>query len=169
MKDLAKLFAECEADLAQVGFRPEKYRFSINTRAKKRWGCCRVVANGVYNIEISERLLADDVSDQATKNTIMHELIHAVEGCLSHTGKWKQIAEAVNHRFPNYTVKRCTSAEEKGIAPATVVRRNGSSCEYCIQCTKCGSRIIRERMSKAVQYPERYRCAKCGGDLVRVY
>lgn len=93
MKDLAKLFAECEADLAQVGFRPEKYRFSINTRAKKRWGCCRVVANGVYNIEISERLLADDVSDQATKNTIMHELIHAVEGCLSHTGKCKKQAK----------------------------------------------------------------------------
>lgn len=168
MKDVDKLFAECESDLAQLGYHPRNYVIEVNTRAKRRWGQCKIVTNDYYIIQITDRLLADDVADIAAKNTIMHELIHAVRGCSDHTGKWKQIAEMVNRQFPKYTIKRCTTAEEKGIAPVEQVRR-ASSTQYCIQCQNCGNKIIRERMSKVVQHPERYICAHCCGPLKRLY
>lgn len=83
MKDLLKLTAECMAQLNALGIDCGKVTFTVNTRAKKRWGQCRVVGAGSYEISISERLLHDDVDDMAAKNTIMHELAHAADGCRS--------------------------------------------------------------------------------------
>ena len=34
-----------------------------------------------------------------------------------------------------------------------------------IQCQGCGAMIRRKRASRLTQYPQRYRCAKCGGKL----
>ena len=79
MKDLLKLAAECMAQLNALGIDCGKVTFTVNTRAKKRWGQCRVVGAGSYEISISERLLHDDVDDMAAKNTIMHELAHAAD------------------------------------------------------------------------------------------
>ena len=34
-----------------------------------------------------------------------------------------------------------------------------------LQCQGCGAMIRRKRASRLTQYPQRYRCAKCGGKL----
>ena len=39
--------------------------------------------------------------------------------------------------------------------------------KYLLRCQSCGRVIPRRRRSKAVEHPERYRCA-CGGKLERV-
>lgn len=165
MKNLVKLAKECEADLISIGVQPGVVSlWTVNTRAKKRWGQCRRDGGGYFVISISSRLLADEVDVQATKNTIMHELIHTVNGCHGHTGLWAEIAAKVNRRLPQYTIKRTTSSAEKGIEEAARERTN----RYAIQCICCGHEYTREKMTKVIQHPENYRCSHCGGRLERV-
>ena len=44
--------------------------------------------------------------------TIYHECLHCCDGCMCHTGKWKEYAEIVNKRFGTQ-IQRCTSRNEK--------------------------------------------------------
>ncbi len=106
MKDLKLLVDECIAELNSIGINCGRIRnIEINTRAKSRWGQCKTVKTGVFDIEISARLLDDNVDDLAAKNTIIHELLHTVKGCHGHTGKWKILAEYVNKKFTQYNIK----------------------------------------------------------------
>ena len=169
MKNLEKLAAECEADLRSLGYTPcANIQWSVNTRAKKRWGQCRYISATACAINISDRLLQDGVDDHMAKNTILHELAHTVQDkngkyANKHTGLWLQIANKVNAKFPQYTIKRTTSSAEKGIAPAKVAQVN-----YILRCEHCGKEYRRERMSKVVAHPEKYKCGNCGFKLVRV-
>ena len=162
MKDLKKLTDECLADLRKHGIEPGKIsRVYVDGRATRRWGVCKTKkGSGIFEIGISKFLLGDDVDEQQVKNTIIHDLLHTVDGCQDHTGRWKVLAEYVNRCLPEYCVKRTSSEDEKGI------ERNH---KYLIVCTKCGSEIHRDRMSNAVKFPQKYKCARCGGSLRRVY
>ena len=165
MKDLEKLAAECEADLLSIGIQPGKVnRWIVNTRAKCRWGLCKQYLPGLYDISIAERILQDNVSDQAAKNTILHGLLHTVKGCHGHKGKWKELAAKVNRLLPQYTIKRATSYEEKGLEYNPKERTN----RYAVKCTHCGKEYYREKESKLIQYPDKYRCGVCNNPLKRI-
>ncbi len=180
MKDLKGLADQCRAELEAVGIRCGKVRsWSVNRRAKSRWGQCRQVAEGVFDIEISERLLSDEVEETAAKTTIIHELLHTVEGCMGHRGKWKLLAELVGRAYPWYQIKRTSSCEEKGI-PQEGPSGQRSSAEqedpfrqeaakrqarYRITCMGCGVQVYRQRASRLIRSPEDFRCGRCGGRL----
>ena len=164
MKDLMKLVGESQRDLASMNIRTGNVRnWSVNTRAKARWGYCVKVSKGLFDIQIAAALLQDDVDDQAVKDTIVHELLHTIPGCFKHTGKWKQYANTINRLLPQYKIKRGSSYEEKGLEDL----RPKPQCRYILKCQRCGSEIGRQRMSAAVEHPEHYRC-KCGGRLTRI-
>lgn len=164
MKDLMKLVGESQRDLASLNIRTSNVRnWSVNTRAKARWGYCVKVSKGLFDIQIAAALLQDDVDDQAVKDTIVHELLHTIPGCFKHTGKWKQYANTINRSLPQYKIKRGSSYEEKGLEDL----RPKPQCRYILKCLRCGSEIGRQRMSAAVEHPEHYRC-KCGGRLTRI-
>ena len=169
MKDLGKLVAECRADLISLGYKPcENIEWTINTRAKKRWGQCRYTSKTSCAISISQRLLEDNVDDQAAKNTILHELIHTIRSksgapASKHTGLWLQIAQDVNFRLPQYTIKRTTTSAEKGISPA-----EKPPAKYIVRCEHCGKEYHRMRMCQLIEKPNLYRCGSCGFKLVRV-
>lgn len=136
---------------------------SVNTRAKSRWGQCRrtrdYLGNYKYSINISNRLVQDDVSDIALMNTLVHELLHTVEGCFDHTGKWKTLADKITNTS-ELTIKRTDSCEEKGLEEKPK--------KYAIQCTKCNHIFERDRMSDVIKNPQKYRCS-CGCEgLVRI-
>lgn len=175
MKDLRALAVSCEAELRAVGIRCGTIRrLSVNTRAKSRWGQCRMVSEGVFDIEISARLLQDEVDDIAAKTTMIHELLHTVEGCRGHKGKWKELAELVGRAYPQYQIKRTSSCEEKGVLQENRPSggrtqdqaRKTRQARYRITCTGCGARTYRQRASKLIQRPEEFRCGKCGGKLL---
>ena len=64
MKDLKTLAAECEAELRSLNIQPgEINSWTVNTRAKNRWGQCKRYLPGLFDISISARLLQDNVSD----------------------------------------------------------------------------------------------------------
>lgn len=165
MKDLEALTKECMADLASIGIKCGRVRnVAVNTRAKSRWGLCKRVAVGVFDISIAEVLLKDDTDIRMAKNTIVHELLHTVPGCFGHKGKWKLLAETVNKFLPQYNIKRTASYEVKGLdtSPKEPIYR------YCLRCTDCGREIFRQKQSKVITNYKKYRCGKCGGKFERV-
>lgn len=137
--------------------------WSINCRAKARWGLCKKLSDGTYEIEIAKALLQDEVDDIAVKNIVIHEILHSYPGCFKHTGRWKQYADRVNRYLPQYSIKRATSAEEIGI----VIRCKEPVYRYCLKCSSCGEEIKRQKKSAVIEHPEHYRC-KCGGKLTRI-
>ena len=44
----------------------EEIEVVVNSRAKKRWGLCTKNPNGTFTIQISDRLLKDDVDEAAS-------------------------------------------------------------------------------------------------------
>ena len=160
MKDLNKLASECIADLTAAKMRLQTVRnWKVGTNRKNLWGLCETVAPGVFDISISETLLQDDVDDQAVKNTIAHELLHTVDGCMNHGRYWHKLAGLVNQRCPGYNVKGRTSAEEKGIQ---------IQYKYLLRCTGCGAAAGRHKKSRFVEHFDRYICSKCGGKFERI-
>lgn len=79
-------------------------------------------------------------------NTMMHELIHSLEGCMCHTGKWKQIACIVNNIYPQYHIKRTSNTNEK-------YKKNvlDKLYKYEIECKKCHSKWKYQKMTKTIQ------------------
>lgn len=161
MKDLQKIANECIAELNAIGIFPAQHiRWNVNTRALTRWGYCRKLDKHFYQIEISERLLRDEVPDTATKDTIIHELLHTLPGGMTHAGKWSAAAAKVNRLYPQYDIKRTASSEEKGVETVTY--------KYAVRCTRCGTEYARMRMVKLIQHPELYTCGACGGTMERI-
>lgn len=75
MKDLIILVDICKTDLDGLGIKYGKVcNWTVNTRAKCRWGLCKKVGFGLFDISIAEALLADDIDEQKANNTIVHKL-----------------------------------------------------------------------------------------------
>lgn len=92
---------------------------------------------------------------------------------MKHTGEWKQLAEKVN-RYYGYNIKRCDSADEKGISEEQkekiqTERAAARKVKYIFKCTCCGQKVERCRESKFTKYPELYRCAVCHGKFERIF
>lgn len=162
MRDLQLTAEECRRELASIGITCGSVRaFTVNTRAKKRWGLCRQVPGG-FEIEIAAVLLREDVPISSLKNTIIHELLHTCPGCGDHGPEWKALAGRVNRAY-GYGIRRLATPEEKGVVSADDER-----AKYQFVCKDCGQVIRRMRSSKFTRNYTRYRCAKCGGRLRKV-
>lgn len=166
MKNLISLANKCMAQLDEIGIEyAQSIRWEVNTRAKKRWGLCEKHPNGVYTISISYRLLADDVADDGAINTIIHELLHTVKGCMNHKEAWKREAEKVNRAY-GYNITRCSSAEEKGVEP---IENTPQVIKHQFKCKDCGQIINRLRESDFTKHYKDYRCGCCNGKFIKIF
>lgn len=59
----------------------------------------------LYEIQINKEYIAVGESKEV-HNTIMHECIHCIDGCMNHGEKWKLAAKKVNDKFDFTTIKR---------------------------------------------------------------
>lgn len=164
MKNIYAIARECENELKAIGISTGDIAgYKINTRAKKRWGQCSYNSlYGEYTIEISNRLLEDNVSDIATKTTMLHEMLHTCPDCFNHGKEWQALANKVNKAY-GYNIKRTTSSAEKGVAPAESVEK----VHYILRCESCGAQWKYKRYSKIVQSAE-HNNAKCGCGCKRI-
>lgn len=133
---------------------------TVNNRLTRCWGKCWHKYDGTHRIEISGRLMSEELDDLALMTTMIHEILHTVKGCNNHGVNWKNAAGKIMAKYPEYNITRCTSSEEKGIDVMETYK-------YVLKCTKCGALHGSTRMSKSVKHPEFYRC-KCKGELIRV-
>ena len=134
MKNLNVLVADCKdiLDDLNIIYGPiDSVR--VNNRLTACWGRCRYnKRTGLYSIELSGRLMSEDIDYEATMNTIIHEFLHAGPNRMCHTGEWKRLAELVNREYPQFNITRCTSGEEKGVANRVVAHN------YTVKCPECG-------------------------------
>ena len=165
MKNVHYIYETCKEMLDDLNIETGNIiNIKVNTRAQKRWGRCKRVPTpyGIsYEIEISSSLLSDDLDDEPAENTMIHELLHSVDGCMNHGAKWKSLADKVKKKY-GYDIKRCTSAEEKGVDTSV-------KAKHKIVCTKCGHVGYRMRESKVTKHPEWFACGVCGGNLKLEY
>ncbi len=161
-KELDSLLAKMEKTLRRLSI-PIADRIEptvkVNTRAKRRLGCCRRLPGGGFSIEVSAALL--DRPEQL-KETLCHELLHTCYGCQNHGERWKAYAARVSGAL-GLDIRRLAPAEA-GEEPLPLRR---DTVKYVLECQSCGAQICRCRMSKVVKQPWRYRC-KCGGKLKRI-
>ena len=164
MKDLLELVRECQLELSPLRIPWGRVRnWSVNTRAKARWGLCTKIGGGLFDIQVSASLLEYEMDEQLAKDTIVHELLHTVPGCFKHTGKWRQYADLINKLLPQYNIKSHTSYEEKGVQDNRVM----PTYRYFLKCEGCGGEVLRQKKCAVVEHPENYRC-KCGGQIKRI-
>lgn len=132
-------------------------RVQLNTRAKKRYGRCLCRA-GRYTIELSAYL--EDADSSFVYTVLAHEVLHTCPGCMNHGAHWKLYAARMRERY-GYPIERTASY---GLLP----EQKPAPTRYMLQCTVCGAVFPRQKKSKLVQHPGRYRC-KCGGKLIRLF
>lgn len=132
-------------------------KWEINSRAKSRWGLCAKTPDG-YVIQINADLLRDDIDDQALDTTIMHELLHTIEGGMNHTGIWKRYAERVSC-YTGLNIQRTTVAAEKGFGTTYRPRRE---YKYKVTCNGCGHEWKYTKKATAVTDPGHCWCPFCG-------
>ena len=141
--------------------------YSINTRAKKRYGMCSLEDKyyTVYHIEISSFLLDNEIDENndALINTLIHELLHTVEGCMNHGNKWQYYASIVKDKL-GYDIKRTSNRSEYGLE-SYVPKEN---IKYIFKCENCGQIIRRRRKSNFTKYYNLYTCGVCNGKFERL-
>lgn len=130
------------------------------SKSAHNFGTCLRVMKGVYEITITDLGLHGDVI-----STIVHELIHTVDGCLNHGSKFQSIAKKLSIA---YNIDLGTKASEKEMDMVKEYRI--SKARYVIKCTNpaCPCIILRDRAVGVVKHPEHYSCGVCGSKLARV-
>lgn len=92
------------------------------------------------------------------ENTIIHELIHTIPGCMNHGPKFKFYADAVNMRYGNkYHISRCNSMADEGII------KERRPIKYIIECNNCHYQYKYRKTPKwtASYIYEKCWCSKC--------
>ena len=164
MRNINEVMRNCCNKLDAIGIKYGKIvSVSINTRAKKRWGQCKM-ENGCYMISISSRLMSEDVALIHLENTMIHEILHTCNGCMNHGATWKNLAEKVNSAY-GYNIKRTTSSAEKGIEPIQTIY----NIKHKFVCKGCGAFVVRQRESDFTRHYNLYRCAKCRGCFEKIF
>lgn len=137
MRDYYFVYKMCKQQLLNLGITPGYVSdIKLNGRAKTRWGLCHYNHDDdSYTIEIAACLICDTTPVEALTNTMMHELIHTVDGCMNHKQPWKSIAEKVNEAY-GYNVQRVNSYKnEEGVNPL----RTNKDYHYIVTCQSCNS------------------------------
>ncbi len=165
MKKIDLLLEEVISEIRAAGINPNEKispEVVINTRAKTRFGCCKVNRlTGECVIELSESMLKAD--EKFIKSTLAHEVLHSCCGCQNHGKRWKLYAQRLNFLY-GYNITVTNKPEDFGLQSEAVAKEP----LYVLKCTNCGLEIPRMKMSKSVMYPQSYRCSKCGGKIVRI-
>lgn len=157
-KELDALLEKAIAQVAEAGLKPGRIERTVYlTRAKKTYGKCSSTPDG-FTIHIS-KFFKDNVLKEVMQ-TLVHEVLHTLDGCMNHGPQWRSAAEIMNTKY-GYEISRCNSME---MANLTEEDKKAEK-KYVIECQSCGALIYRERKSKLVTETHFYTC-KCGGQLV---
>lgn len=134
-------------------------KITTNSRLTSVYGRCITNRKQEQSrIEISTRLLNDEVSHDDLVQTMIHELLHSLHDCQCHTGQWKIYADEIT-RNTKYKITRLSKIEG-----ATKER----DYKYMFVCEDCCQVIKRTRKSKFTEHPENYCCGKCHGKFKRI-
>lgn len=153
-KVLNEMFTETKNTLFNVGYKEvydNKYNIQIKVIGSGKLAICQFCGRDFYNnsklfnIIFNSNYLAFSTTDKI-KNTMMHEMIHSLDGCMSHTGRWKEIATRISYLMPQYQITR--SSDHGNEYYKNVIEKQ---YKYEIECKKCHSKWKYQRMTKTIQ------------------
>ena len=160
-ENLFNLYKQCLEELKSINIDVEKNRtikLKINTRSKKRYGCCKKISKDIFQIEISEWVM--NLNEDIIKNTIMHELIHCMPRCNNHGEFFKNYASVINEKL-GYTISRTGNKERDFSKSKIEYIEKPINFNYIIICENCNYNFLRQRVRR--NFTRKYRCGKCGG------
>ena len=147
MKDINYVRAvakQCIEDLNAIGIYPNitPNDVTINNRLQRVWGRCwthwenNSRTKWHFTIEVSSKLLGDDVPDKSLRSNLFHEMCHSCDECVNvhHGGKWKEYAELINDCY-NMNIQRCTSSAEYNV--------EDNRKAYGWKCSACGKKFVK--------------------------
>lgn len=159
--DLEKILNECKEELCTLGFlevKNKNYNIQINPKFRKKLGTCSYNKKSLfYTISINENFIK--LCPDKVKNTIMHELIHSVHGCMNHGPSFKYLASLVNNKF-GYNITRTSYYQEY-----EEYINNTKQYRYKVKCNSCGSEWLYQKAGNVIKNiqknPYSCTCPKC--------
>lgn len=158
-------------DLKIADITNQYYLVEFNNRKNSRvHGMCTYIGtlNGIprYKITINRAYLQNSDS-QSVHDTIAHEVLHSIPGCMNHGKKWNYCARQFMTALPQFNISRCTDNEGFN---NYLKRTMETQAKYTIICKKCGARFYKTRKSQWMEYVmQGGKCYAhhrgCGGDF----
>jgi len=151
---------ECARLVAALGY-PEllrnHYVVEFSTRRVKNFGSCQKVANGEYKI-ILNKYYVELASPEHVHNTIVHEVIHSVTGCMNHQYKWKYVARQVNAKYQFTPIERLGHDENYYNNYSRAKSQTRYPYKYRVICEGCDTSWKYKKKSHIVQVAPLGRC-----------
>ena len=158
-------------DLKIADITNQYYLVEFNNRKNSRvLGMCTYIGtlDGIprYKITINKAYLQNS-DPQSVHDTIVHEVLHSIPGCMNHGKKWSYYARQFMTALPQFNISRCTNNEGFN---NYLKKAMETQAKYTIICKKCGARFYKTRKSQWMDYLMRggkcYAYHKnCGGDF----
>ena len=82
----------------------KQYDIQFSSRMTRTLGLCTYMGGSKYRITLNTKFM-NVCNEVDITNTIAHELIHSIYGCMNHGEKWKHIANLMNKQY-GYHISR---------------------------------------------------------------
>lgn len=167
---VAEMVLELRAEMIANGFSVRPIAEIKYSNAIHCFGRCKRMPYGDCVITIAH--IAIDSGIDNLKNTIIHELCHAVLEVdnRGHNYVWKQIAKRASEVFSTHITVRVSEEEQKTQVKQALLRES----QYTVKCNCCGieshylraGKVVKTiaRYNKAKNNNHGYRCRKCGSN-----
>jgi len=105
--------------------------------------------DGTFTISLNPCLFQDKANEDIIIQTLLHELIHTMDGCFNHGKTFKYYASIINNKY-GYHISRTTDSSKYG------VELPEQKFKYEIWCNVCNKRVARyKRETRIVKLIER--------------
>ncbi|MGN0796717.1 MAG: hypothetical protein ACI4M5_00770 [Christensenellales bacterium] len=152
------------------------YTITLVVRETRRQlGCCAFLNHASNNnsgdtprraeISISKYL----TEEEYIRRVLVHEFGHFVTPGQRHTATWKARADKIGEKWGIVCHTKATFEETIAfeMSKKQYNLANEPRPKYMLVCQQCGNAIFRTRLSKSVRRPDKYKCGRCGGKIVR--
>lgn len=155
-KTIEELIVECKNEVESCGFKLPYIKYEYKTNITHYLGICHR-KGAEYTIELSiphmiryfERNEIDKIKD-----TILHEMCHALPKGMTHKGQWKVYTNTLNKKY-GYDIK--TSADDDEV----IEELNKIKAKYTVVCEECGYTYYYSRRPKILNTLNTCKCGNC--------
>lgn len=148
LEDVRREIHECANILSSIGYKDveaNRYNVAFSKRLMNTYGRCKKVGRNMYTITINEPYLRIG-SPENIHNTIMHEVIHSVQGCMNHGAKFKAVGRRVNENY-KYTKIETYGHDEVYLNSKEYLNKK----KYKVVCNSCGKEWLYQKTSKVIK------------------
>lgn len=165
-KEMNIIFEQCLQDLQSLGIEPAVIdSLDFKRLPENDYGYARSYVDKnnelKYCIVISNLFMDERVYEPIVRGTMFHELLHTVDGCNGHEGKWSDLAKKVETAFPGCPIlENCANA---GIPMEVILDMYyKGKAKYLLRCNKCGEMYFYRRITSSILGYRELTCECCG-------